>query len=100
MELTSRKPSEGVCRACREPLTRRGKANRSSPLTASLLRVVWEKQLKTHCYECSSEILTGKINTSRAKLDSSSGGSPSEPSDDASPSQENAIRILEDLSSG
>jgi len=48
-----------------------------------------------YCKECSDEIFLGKISTKRAKLDSSSPGAPID-GFDSSPSQENAIRIMED----
>ena len=49
------------------------------------------------CRECAMELLFGIIDTTPARLFSPGGGCPLEPNeDDATPWQENAIRIMED----
>lgn len=49
-----------------------------------------------YCQECHDEIHYGIIPQGRARLDSSGAGCPLEPSDEAGPWQDNAIRDMED----
>ena len=49
-----------------------------------------------YCKECYDEIFKGVIDATPARLFPSGHGCPLEPSDDASPWQENVIRELED----
>jgi hypothetical protein len=51
---------------------------------------------KTYCKDCFEEIYKGKISNKSAHLHSSGHGCPLEPSDDAGPWQEFAIRCMED----
>ena len=50
----------------------------------------------SYCRECADELFRGKISMRRAKLYSIGRGCPLEPSSDASPGQENAIRNMEE----